>query len=69
MYIPIEALAAELARNANIQTYHIENTQRIITQIQMLPTDYDPNLSVIDKETIYLCEYWQLKQFYNGPIN
>ncbi len=63
MYIPIEALAAELARNANIQTYHIENAQRIITQIRMLPTDYDPNLSVMDEETIYLCEYWQLKQF------
>jgi hypothetical protein len=63
MYIPIEDLAKELARNANIQTYNIENAQKIITQIKMLPTDYDPDVSVIDNETIYLCEYWQLKQF------
>lgn len=63
MYISIEELARELARNAAIQPYNLDRFQTVISQIKMLPLDYDPDLSLIDKETLYLCEYWQLKQF------
>ncbi len=63
MYITIEQIALELARNANIQTHNTDRLQTVISQIKMLPLDYDPNLSLTNNETLYLCEYWQLKQF------
>lgn len=61
MYVTFKLLAKELQRNASVQAYNITSEQ-IITSIKILPVQYRPSEDVLDKDTLYLCEYWQLKR-------
>ena len=62
MYLSFDVLARELSRNLPIQTYNVTQRQ-VISDIQVLPIPFQPGQQMLNGETAYLCNYWQLKQF------
>ena len=62
MYLSFDVLARELSRNLSIQTYNVTQRQ-VISDIQVLPIPFHPGQQMLNGETAYLCNYWQLKQF------
>ena len=62
MFLLAEALLHELQRNAHVQSFNIRSDQAI-TSIEPLPVWFKPGRDPAKPDTLYICEYWQLKRF------
>lgn len=59
LYIPMERLAEELQKRAGVQTYNVEG--RVVTDIRMLPVDFDPAVHTLSEDICYVCDYRKLR--------
>lgn len=62
MFITFSQLVRELQRSLSIQSYNISD-QQIISEIALLPAQYTPGDAPLRQDTVYICEFWQLKRF------
>ena len=65
MFVTFSQLVRELQRSISVQAYNVSDRQ-IITEIALLPTRYAPGSPPLRQDAVYICEFWQLKQFEPG---